>query len=297
MYVLATTATTNSADFSAALYRTMDAGATWTKIVDSVPGAILGYNVAEPGAILAATGYSGQSGINRPTYRSSDGGKTFKPMTLKAVGSFVYVGKRIYATSDSGIFRSDDGGATWKETNTGIKEDNYSGTRSLGFDPKNPATMYVLVLYGEGGGGHIYRSTDAGANWTRLPINDLSGATTISVNPDDPRRLYVFDYAGFWKSTDAGAMWTKYTAGLPKSPSANGLAVDRKALGGLYAGASSGFYVSSDGGQQWQKVGDMPVAANGQGITPDTIVYAETGGGRILFAHITDGSLWKANLP
>ncbi|MEP7333245.1 MAG: hypothetical protein ABI692_14275 [Terracoccus sp.] len=124
-----------------------------------------------------------------------------------------------------GIYRSADGGVTWKHVS-----DTFTGqaTSALAVDPKNPQHVYAATLRGRGGNHRttaptaaaygIYESTDGGARWRlrKGTTNELHGATDLVMDPQNPRNLW----ASFWgdaiyKSTNAGVTWTKALGDLP----------------------------------------------------------------------------------
>jgi photosystem II stability/assembly factor-like uncharacterized protein len=146
-----------------------------------------------------------------------------------------------------GVYKSDDGGKTWK--NMGLKGAFQIG--SIVIHPKDPNIVYVGALgrcYGVGGDRGLYKTTDAGKNWERvLFVDDRTGVIDIAMHPTDPETLIVatwerqrdeFDsfrgdaksppaadvYApakvhgpgsGLWKTTNGGASFERLTKGLP----------------------------------------------------------------------------------
>jgi photosystem II stability/assembly factor-like uncharacterized protein len=118
----------------------------------------------------------------------------------------------IYLGGDvNGMYRSDDGGKTWKIINNNIA--GY-GVFSIAVDPSNPETVYAATDQG------LSKSTDAGETWTTLPHSGKSelrltgekGKSThnIAVDPSNSNVVYLGNPVGkVYKSTDGGQMWTK----------------------------------------------------------------------------------------
>ncbi len=163
----------------------------------------------------------------------------------------------IYAGTESGIFKTADGGAAW--TKTGFPENL---VRALQIAPDNPNTVWAGTDEG------IYKSEDGGNTWT---AKGLSGArvNTIAIDPNTPDILYAGagiprstgEIVGVFKSTDGGNNWEeKISAGLD---AVMALLIDADDFSYIYAGVSvegggPGFYKSSNRGDTWvsRKVGD-----------------------------------------
>ncbi len=208
----------------------------------------------------------------------------------------------------AGVHKSVDGGATWFATNSGISTEIGSDVPifSLTIDPHN----YDIVWAGTQISGHVYRSTDNGANWERRDngiIRDGRAVRGITIDPIDPNVLYVgvevdvFAWGAeqgipdphgvhgeVYKSTDGGANWTRIWEGENLARyvwidphNTNRLYVstgifDREAansspengdLGGV------GILRSDDGGQTWTVLNE----ANGLGglIIPSLYMHPE----------------------
>jgi len=150
--------------------------------------------------------------------------------------------------SGTGIFRSDDGGKSWKHT--GLGESHHIGRIIL--HPTDPNTLWVAVLghlYSPNQERGVYKTTDGGNTWKRtLFVNDNTGAVDLVVDPADANILYAamwersrraWDFvesgngSGIHKSTDGGNTWTLLTAtdksGFPHGEGAGriGLAITK----------------------------------------------------------------------
>lgn len=133
--------------------------------------------------------------------------------------------------SGTGIFKSTDGGKTWK--NMGLPEAHHIG--KVVIDPQNENTVYVAAmghLYSENSERGIYKTTDGGITWKQvLKINDTTGVNDLAIDPKNPKVLYAsavdrtrraWNYrdggpgSGLYKTENGGATWTLLTHGLPK---------------------------------------------------------------------------------
>ena len=174
----------------------------------------------------------------------------------------------LYAgTSDRGVFKTTDGGATWSAT--GLANVYVS---ALAIDPVTPTTLYAVAW------GGLYKSTDGGANWN--PINDLTGVgvSSLAIDPQTPTTLYGWTYHdGVFKSTDGGASWN--VTGLTSVGRDLRLAIDPLIPTTLYAGAgASGVYKSTDGGLSWTPTG-LETALSSVSLNPSSVTAGSTSTG------------------
>jgi len=125
-----------------------------------------------------------------------------------------------------GIYRSSDGGVTWKHVSTLFTG---QATAALTVDPTNPEHVYAATLRGRGGNHRttsptaqqfgVYESNDGGANWTlrKGTTSELHGATDLVMDPQNPKSLWASFWGdGIYKSTDGGATWTSALGNLPE---------------------------------------------------------------------------------
>ena len=135
----------------------------------------------------------------------------------------VYVaaqGDRWKGTPDRGIYRSSDGGKTWAQVLKGVNAT--SGASELSMDPTNPRILYAAFwdhqrlpwqVRSGGPGSGIWKSTDGGDTWTRLSegLPKLMGKIGVAVSPANPERVFAIVEAdprgGFYRSDDAGKTW------------------------------------------------------------------------------------------
>lgn len=173
-----------------------------------------------------------------------------------------------------GIYRSDDGGKSWK--NMGLKKSEHIGTILI--DPQNSDVVYVAAqgpLWGPGGDRGLFKTTDGGMTWKSvLSVSENTGITNVVMDPIDHNLLYAASYqrrrhvfgfidggpeSAIYKSTDAGESWNKVTAGLPGVDMGKiGLAVSPVKRNVLYATIEAaegkgGIFRSTDFGQTWEK--------------------------------------------
>jgi photosystem II stability/assembly factor-like uncharacterized protein len=230
---------------SGGLWRSTDAGATfhsvwpdsWTQAMGAVataPDGTLYVGTGEPNPGGGSITYEG-TGL----YRSKDGGRTWTPLGLRDSGAISAITidpanpRRIYVAAagslyngggDRGVYRSEDGGATWERILAGANE--FTGATEIVVDGDR---MYAVLwdhrrrpdlrTYGGEGSG-VFRSTDGGETWQRLagglPAQGPDvGRIGLAVAGD---RLYAIanksngSFEGFYASTDSGESWTRTPA-------------------------------------------------------------------------------------
>jgi len=225
----------------------------------------------------------------------------------------------------SGVYRSDDDGASWKHM--GLNKSEHIGTILV--DPRDSDVVYVAAqgpLWGPGGDRGLYKSTDGGTTWTKvLDISENTGVNEVVMDPRDPDTLYAASYqrrrhvwtlinggpeSTVYKSTDAGATWKKIDKGLPGADKGKiGLAVSPADPDVVYAvveaaEGKSGFFRSTNRGGSWEKRSDTSsdsaqyyneLFADPEDVDTvylmDTFLQWTTDGGKT-FSHLTrwDGS-------
>ena len=245
-------------------------------------------------------------------WKTTNGGATFTGqfqqnglMSIGAVGvsqrnpNLVYLGtgegtNRQSISWGSGMYKSTDGGTTWKFIGLGK---SYHIQRLI-VDSEDDNVVFVAAqgaLFGPGGDRGVYKTTDGGATWKQvLKVDDDTGANDIVMSASDHKILYASTYqrrrvqccmngggpgSGIWKSTDGGETWTKLSGGgLPGGSLGRiGLDVYRRSANIVYAtieaeapaggggrggggaanapgGGDSGVYRTDDGGTTWRKV-------------------------------------------
>ncbi|MCU0288520.1 MAG: hypothetical protein MUF15_19270, partial [Acidobacteria bacterium] len=229
---------------SGGVWKTENAGTTWTPIFDSQPSYSIGCVSLDP---------------HNPN--------------IVWVGTGENVSGRHVGFGD-GIYKSLNGGKTWK--NMGLKKSEHISR--IVIDPRDTNVIYAAVegpLWAPGGDRGLYKSTDGGETWViSLKISENTGITSVVMDPGNPDILYAAAYqrrrsvaafmgggpeSAIYKSIDAGKHWRKLTDGLPNGHMGKiGLAVSPMKPGIVYATIEAlekekGFYRSEDWGESWEK--------------------------------------------
>ncbi len=149
--------------------------------------------------------------------------------------------------------------------------------------------LHQVLLAGTAANG-VYKSTDAGRNWTRITAG-LPGFLGVYRFARSGNSFVIGTGSGIYRSTDQGSSWTKITSGVPS------VAVpDVRAAGGaLYAVVSAitpNVYKSTDGGASWQPTGPGISATRVYGLTSNRrAIFAATNGG--VFKSKDAGASWQ----
>ncbi len=229
---------------SGGVWKTTNAGVTFAPVFDQQSSYSIGalaIDPKRPEVVWVGTGenVSGRHvGWGDGIYRSPDGGRTWQKMGLATSQHIARIlidprnsdhllvaseGPLWSAGGERGVYRSVDGGATWRAI---LQIDENTGVTDLERDPSDPNVLYAAAyqrrrhVWGFLGGGPksgIYKSTDNGETWRRLatglPSGDM-GKIGLAVTPADPQLVYATITAnaeerGFYRSTDKGESWEK----------------------------------------------------------------------------------------
>ncbi|MEO1036521.1 MAG: glycosyl hydrolase [Pseudomonadota bacterium] len=185
----------------------------------------------------------------------------------------------------SGVYRSRDGGASWE--NMGLEDSEHIGM--IRVDPRDSNVVYVAAqgpLWSAGGERGLFKTTDGGESWEKILGDGLgnddtddgyTGVSEVHMDPRDPDVLYAVSWqrfrnvavlmdggpgTGIHKSEDGGATWRRLSSGLPdENLGKTGLAISPQNPDVIYAtielaNRSGGFFRSADGGDTWEKRND-----------------------------------------
>ena len=259
------------------LYKSLDQGATWTKLgMDETRriGAIVVHPTDPSIVYVAAMGHSYSASEHRGVYRSRDGGKTWERVlfvgpttsatTLSMDGhdpNVLYVSMWDNLRSPwylgsggpgSGIYKTTDGGTTWRKLGVGLPAN--MGKIGVSVSPVDSQRVYAIVeaTLEEGG---LYVSRDAGEHWSRIngSIDLWSRAwyyMHVYADPQKADRVWV-NCTELWRSDDAGKSFTKINE--PHGDN-HAIWVNPTSPDIMVQGSDGGATVSLDGGASWSSL-------------------------------------------
>ncbi|HET9402160.1 MAG TPA: hypothetical protein VFO34_14540 [Candidatus Acidoferrales bacterium] len=315
------------------VWKTADAGINWTPISDRYfkTGSVGSIAVAEsdPNIVYVGMGEAClRANISHGdgVYKSTDAGRTWASVGLKdssQIGKvwvdpknadLVYVaaiGHPYGPNEERGVFRSNDGGKTWKKI---LYVNDKTGAADLSVDPRDTKIMYATTwqvlrqpwdIYEFGPGSGIYKTTDGGDTWTPLkeglPKSDM-GKIGIAVSPADSNRIYATiggDEGGIFRSDDAGKSWKLLNGSFEMHSRQyyyGHIFADPQQVDTVYTFTSKDFYKSTDGGKSWGRIQTPHGDYHSLWIDPhdnQRMVNGNDGGATVTF---DGGRSWSAEM-
>lgn len=231
---------------SGGVWKTVNAGTTWTPIFDSQAVYSIGDVTIDPSnsdIIWVGTG-------------ENNGGR--------------------HISFGDGIYKSSNGGKSWK--NMGLKKSEHIS--DIIIHPENSDIVWAAVqgpLWSKGGERGLYKTIDGGKKWKRVlkPGDEWTGVTSLVIDPRNPDKLYAATWSrqrtvatyvgtgphsGIHRSDDGGETWTKLKSGLPSGNMGKiGLAISPMKPDVVYAtietdNRKGGFYRTANQGASWKKL-------------------------------------------
>ncbi len=321
---------------SGGVWKTENAGTTWSPIFDSQGSYSIGCVTLDPRDPLVVWVGSGENNSQRSVgygdgvYKSSDGGRSFENVGLKSSEHIARIvidprdSRQVYVAAqgplwsdggDRGVYKTTDAGKTWKQI---LKVDERTGVTDLVMDPRNPDVLFaaayqrrrhVWTLIDGGPGSALYKSVDGGVTWKKLesglPKEEM-GRIGLAISPANPDVVFALIEAsgkdsGLYRSPDAGGSWKKMGDYLPTSPQYYmEVVADPKNPDRLYA-MDTYMQVTEDGGKSFHKVGEKykHVDNHSLWIDPDDTDHLIAGCDGGLYVSFDRGATWefKSNLP
>jgi len=264
------------------VYKSEDGGKTWKnmglKTSEHIANVVV--DPQNPNTVyVAAYGPVWSDGGERGVYKSTDGGETWT--CVKSVSAYTGCNnlvmdprdpKVLYAAfhqrqrkvfsyigggPESALFKSTDGGATWKKLEGGLPTGEI-GRIGIDVSPANPDYVYAVVEADEKKGG-IYRSTDRGASWAKMSDTYTSGNyyQEITCDPKNADRIFITDV--FYKYSDDGGKTVRSLSELNKHIDNHCIWIDPANTDHLRVGCDGGVYETWDFAKTWEFKHNLPV--------------------------------------
>ena len=264
------------------VYFSPDGGQSWKLMGLANVGQIAGILVdpTDPNTVfVGALGHAWGPNPDRGVYRTKDGGKTWSkvlfvddqtgvadmampPNNPKVLFAAMWHARRFPWTLEdggetSGIYRSTDGGDTWKKLTEGLPKGPY-GRSGLAIAPSNPQHIYAVIAAKT---GMLWQTLDLGDHWT-----DVNGSHALDVrpfyfsrlvvSPADENKVYFLSF-NLLESDEGGKTFHPADRGVHSDHHA--LWIDPKNPERMIQGNDGGVFLTADGGKNWRFMNTLPV--------------------------------------
>jgi photosystem II stability/assembly factor-like uncharacterized protein len=316
------------------VWKTVNAGTTFTPVFDDQPVASIGdiaIGPTDPNLVWAGTGENNNrqsSSWGDGVYKSTDGGRTWRNMGLRTSKQIariivdpidfnvVYVaalGDLWAAGGERGVFKTTDGGLNWQRV---LSVDDDTGATELVMDPSNNKVLYAATyqrrrqqwgMNGGGPGSGIWKSTDGGVTWAKLETGIPSGPKGrigLDIWRANANVLYALvqheTESGVYRTDDAGATWRKMSSENPRPMYFSQIRIDPQTDSRIYVLGVS-LHISDDAGRTWRQNGAQNIHVDHHAMwinphNPHHIIIGNDGGVSISHDRSTTW-VWMNNLP
>jgi len=278
------------------VYKSIDAGKTWTLMGLEKTGRIsrVVIDPKNPDILLVgALGHAYGPQTERGVFRTTDGGKTWQRVLFTDENSgcahlemdpndpkILFAGMwpleirtwgRVSGGPGSGLFKSTDGGVTWKRLSGNGLPARMTGKIVPAIAPNNSKRIYALIETGDGvpldgketDRGKLWRSDDGGETWRLISFDRNLGGRThyyfrMAVAPDNENETYYLT-AGFAKSTDGGENARMMLQGASPGGDNHDIWIDPTNANRMAVANDGGVSISTTRGQAWYRI-QLPIA-------------------------------------
>ncbi|MEO6288352.1 MAG: hypothetical protein ABIO76_00435 [Ginsengibacter sp.] len=306
------------------VWKTQDGGNNRKNISDKFFGGSIGSVSVAPSNSLIVYAGEGESTLRgnvsegHGMWRSDDAGRHWKHIGLDNSRHIMRIvihpdnpdivwvaalGHLFGPSNDRGIYKTMDGGKTWKRT---LFSDDQSGAAELVLEPGNPSILYAATwsvirtpysLESGGKGSALWKSTDGGENWKKLndkkgfPGKTMIGNIGIAVSAVNPERVFALvesENGGLLRSDNGGETWETVSTDANIRQRAwyfSKIYCDPKNADGIYA-LNVNMYRSTDGGKNFKVINTPHGDHHDLWIDPENssrLIVGDDGGGQVSF--------------
>lgn len=305
------------------VWKTIDGGSNWKSISDKYFGGSIGSVAVAPSDNTILYVGEGENTLRGNVsegfgiWRSDDAGRSWRNLGLKDSRHIIRIiihpknpdivwvaaiGHLFGPNSERGIFKTTDGGRTWKKV---LYVNDQTGCSDLVMEPGNPAVLYAgtwrilrtpYSLESGGDGSGLWKSTDGGETWTNISANKglpkgTWGIVGVTVSPSNTERLYMMvenSSGGLFMTNDAGESWTLQSSDNNIRQRAwyyTKLFADPKNADVVYV-LNVNFLKSTNGGKTFQNINTPHGDHHDLWIDPEDgnrMVIADDGGAQVSF--------------
>src|SRR5438093_4478641 len=289
------------------IYKSTDAGKTWTHLGlrdgQQIPQIVVDPRDANR-LFVAVMGHPYGPNTERGLFRSTNGGASFERVLYKdentgaidvaldpADPSIVYCAlwesrqapweNGQFGGPGSGLFKSTDGGATWRAIGQGLPTWEKDGLGRIGITvaPSLPSRMFATVGATRGAG--LYRSDDAGMTWSLATADGRvstreSDFAEVKVDPKNPDVVYTASVVA-WRSVDGGKTFKAFR-GAPGGDDYHRIWINPNDPNTMIIASDQGAIVTVNGGESWSSWYNQPTAAFYHVIADNAFPYRVCGG-------------------
>ncbi|MFQ5678582.1 MAG: hypothetical protein ACE5HP_03905 [Gemmatimonadota bacterium] len=271
----------NSASYGNGVYRSTDGGTTWTHLgltdTERIKRVVVDPRDADI-AYICALGHAWGPNEERGVFRTRDGGRSWAKVLYLNEDTgcsdlamdpsnprILYAGmwtfrRRPWRFDDGGgetaLYRSNDGGTTWKRLTTGLPEGPMARI-GVALSRSRPNVVYLITEAKDE--GVLFRSEDRGENWRKVYDNPNINFrpfyySDVRVDPNDPNTVYSLS-GGLYKSIDGGGSFERIARGVHGDHQS--LWIDPEDSDRILSGSDGGFQVSVDGGRTFDVINNV----------------------------------------
>jgi photosystem II stability/assembly factor-like uncharacterized protein len=282
------------------IYKSTDAGKTWVHLGlrdgQQIPQIIV--DPKNPDRLFVAVlGHPYGPNEERGIFRSTDGGKTFQkilykdadtgaadiifdPVNADIIYAVLWEARQgpwengVFSGPGSGLFKSTDGGSTWRQLTKGLPTfEEGLGRIGITVAPSEPKRLYASVA---ARGGWLYRSDDAGESWYRVSndprvVSRPDDFAEVKVHPTNPDIVFTGSIVA-WKSTDGGKTFTAFN-GAPGGNDYHRFWINPRNPDIILLIADQGVIITVNGGDTWSSWYNQPTAQMYHVITDNSFPY------------------------
>jgi photosystem II stability/assembly factor-like uncharacterized protein len=277
-----------SSSWGDGVYKSVDAGATWVRmgLTDSYHIGRVVIDPRNPDVVyVAALGHLWGQNQERGLYKTIDGGKTWARILFISQDTGVVDVKldprnpdTLYASSyerrrtpfgfngggpESALYKSTDGGATWKKLTKGLPEGGDTGRIGIAIYARDPSIVYAQVQHANGG---LFRSEDHGETFVKMSGADPNPPyfSNFYIDPNNDLRIWMAalqgsgELAGVAYSQDGGKTFAS-TWGTKVHPDFHAMWIDPANSNHMIIGVDGGIYITRDRGVNWEHANDIAI--------------------------------------
>jgi photosystem II stability/assembly factor-like uncharacterized protein len=195
------------------------------------------------------------------------------------------------------LYESEDAGESWHALAefAGPQDLDQAALNVVAIDPVDSRTFYAGVSATNGNGAGVYKSTDAGRTWTRIPTTKGVSVYCLAIWDKDPHLMVAGANHGVYRSRDSGESWEHISSAEISSQGIMSIAIDPKKSDVIYAGTPHLPWKTADGGKSWHSIhtgmsDDSDVFSIRIDQRNPERVYASACSG--IYGSVSGGALW-----